>query len=307
MKMVHEVANYDVNVLITGESGTGKELLSKILHLQSPRAEHPFVPVNCGVLSGLMFEDKLFGHEEGSFTGAIDRKIGCFEMAHRGTLFLDEISEIPLENQVDFLRVLEGFRFTRIGGSSHVQVDVRLVSATNRDLKKEVAKGSFREDLFYRLQVVPIHIPPLRERREAIPKMVDHFLTRFADTYRKPKPGLSKEVMDILCRFDWPGNVRELKNLIERVFIVSNSDVIDAHHLPSDFVWHFNESSQMMNLETVRRSAEIKAILEAIYRTGGDREKAAEKLGISPRTLRHKLQTYGLRVDRQGKLVSQQF
>jgi DNA-binding NtrC family response regulator len=304
MKVVHEVAKYDVNVLITGESGTGKELLAKILHLQSPRAEYPFVPVNCGILSGLMFEDKLFGHEKGSFTGAIGRKTGCFEMAHRGTLFLDEVSEIPLENQVDFLRVLEDFRFTRIGGNSYVQVDVRLISATNKDLKTEVANGLFREDLFYRLQVVPIHVPPLRERREAIPKMVDHFLKRFADIYSKSKPTLSKEVMEILCRFDWPGNVRELKNLIERVFIVSNSEVIEVSDLPSDFVWHFNELPQKMNLEYVRRKAECEAILETLYRTSGDREKAAKRLGISPRTLRHKLQTYGLNVDRRGVLLS---
>ena len=168
MKVVHEVAKYDVSVLLTGESGTGKEMLAKIIHLQSPRAEHPFVPVNCGVLSGLMFEDKLFGHEKGSFTGAIRREKGCFEMADQGTLLLDEVSEVPQENQVDFLRVMEDFRFVRIGGNELIHVDVRIISATNKDLKGAVKQGLFREDLFYRLQVVPIYIPPLRERKRVM-------------------------------------------------------------------------------------------------------------------------------------------
>ncbi|MBE9573265.1 MAG: sigma-54 factor interaction domain-containing protein, partial [Proteobacteria bacterium] len=163
MKEVDQVAKYDVNVLIIGESGTGKELLAKIIHLQSSRSENPFVPVNCGILSGLMFEDKLFGHEKGSFTGAIRREKGCLELADKGTLFLDEVAEIPLENQVDFLRVLEDFQFIRIGGSELIKVDIRLISATNKDLKAEVRQGSFRDDLFYRFHLVPIYIPPLRE------------------------------------------------------------------------------------------------------------------------------------------------
>ncbi len=300
MRVVHEVARYDVNVLLIGESGTGKEMLAKIIHLQSPRAENPFVPVSCGVLSGLMFEDKLFGHEKGSFTGAISRQMGCFEMADGGTLFLDEISEIPLENQVDFLRVLEDFRFTRIGGESFIQVNVRIVSATNKDLKSEVSKGTFREDLFFRLQVVPIHIPPLRQRRQVIPRMVDHFLDHLVATYRKSKPAVSPQVMDVLCRYDWPGNVRELKNLLERVFIVSNTDMIAMEHLPSDFLWHFREPPQTINLDEVRRAAETKAILDILYRVGGDRERTARVLRISPRTLRHKMQKYGIKVGRKA-------
>jgi two-component system response regulator AtoC len=305
MKVVREVAKYDVNVLLVGESGTGKEMLAKIIHLQSPRAEYPFVPVNCGVLSGLMFEDKLFGHEKGAFTGAISRKKGCFELADKGTLFLDEVAEIPLDNQVDFLRVLEDFRFMRIGGNEVMEADLRIISATNKDLKEEVGRTAFREDLFFRLQVVPIFIPPLRERRTIIPKLVDHFLDRFVAVYKKPKPSVRPEVTDLLERYDWPGNVRELRNLLERVFIVSDAEAISVEHLPSDFLWHFKEPPQTMNLEDVKRNAETEAILEVLYRTQGDREKSAQILGISPRTLRHKLQTYKVKVDRQGRAVSE--
>ncbi|MDY6836674.1 MAG: sigma-54 dependent transcriptional regulator [Thermodesulfobacteriota bacterium] len=305
MKVVQEVAKYDVNVLLIGESGTGKEMLAKIIHLQSPRAEYPFVPVNCGVLSGLMFEDKLFGHEKGSFTGAIRREKGCFEMSDKGTLFLDEVSDVPQENQVDFLRILEDSRFLRIGGNELIEVDVRIISATNKDLREAVKKGLFREDLFYRLQVVPIFIPPLRERKEVIPRMVDHFLTQLAATYKKPKPPVTPEVTDIFCRYDWPGNVRELKNLLERVFIVNNTGVVAMEHLPSDFVWHFEQPIDMRELREVKKEAETKAILAALYRMGGDRKKAAKILGISSRTLRHKLNQYGLRVDRRGQTISQ--
>jgi two-component system response regulator AtoC len=295
MKIISEVAKYDVSVLLMGESGTGKEMLAKILHLQSPRSENPFVPVNCGILSGLLFEDKLFGHEKGSFTGAIRREMGCFEMTDKGTLFLDEVSEVPLENQVDFLRVLEDFRFLRIGGNEVIEVDVRIISATNRDLKERVGKGLFREDLFYRLHVVPIHVPPLRERKVVIPRMVDHFLGQLAARYRKPKPGVHREVIDTFCRYDWPGNVRELKNLLERVFIINMEDTIGMEQLPSDFLWHFRDPPHLMALEEIRRDAESKAISEVLYRFGGDREKAAKILRISPRTLRYKLSRYDIR------------
>ena len=193
MDTIRQVARYDVNILLLGESGTGKEMLAKIIHMLSPRAGNPFVPINCGVLSGLMFEDKLFGHEKGAFTGAIDRKKGCLEIADKGTLFLDEVSELPLQNQVDFLRVLEDFRFTRIGGNETLEVDIRIISATNRDLKEEIRAERFREDLFYRLQVVPVYLPPLRERKKVIPKMTDYFLDQFELTYKKTKPSVHAE------------------------------------------------------------------------------------------------------------------
>jgi len=305
MKVIHEVAKYDVNVLLMGESGTGKEMLAKIVHLQSPRAENPFVPVNCGVLSGLMFEDKLFGHEKGAFTGAIRREKGCFETADRGTLFLDEVSEVPVENQVDFLRILEDFQFVRIGGNELIEADVRIISATNKDLREAVRNRLFREDLFFRLQVVPIQIPPLRDRNTVILKMVDLFLSQLAATYKKTKPSPTPEVMDLFSRYDWPGNVRELRNLLERVFIVNNDSVISAEDLPSDFMWHFEQPPCIKDLGEVRRQAETGAILEALYRTGGDREKAAKILRISPRTLRYKLNRYDVKVDRHGQPVPQ--
>ena len=294
MNMVHQVAKFDVNVLIEGESGTGKEMLAKIIHLQSRRARNPFIPVNCGVLSGLMFEDKLFGHEKGAFTGAIDEKKGCFEMAHTGTLFLDEISEIRLENQVDFLRILEDFRFTRIGGNQVVEVDLRIIAATNKNLKKEIEKGDFREDLFYRLHVIPIQIPPLRERKQVIPKMVDHFMDQLEMVYKKPKPAVHADVLDLFFRYDWPGNVRELKNLVERVFIINTDEMIKAEFLPSDFLQSFESIPGSQTLSQVREDAEKKAITDVLLRTGGDREKASRLLDISPRTLRHKLKVYKL-------------
>jgi DNA-binding NtrC family response regulator len=302
MDVVRQVAGYDVNVLVTGESGTGKEMLAKIIHLQSHRAKNAFIPVNCGVLSGLLFEDKLFGHEKGAFTGAMDRKKGCFELADGGTLFLDEIGELPLENQVDFLRVLEDFRFNRIGGHKQIQVDVRIIAATNAELRSAVREGRFREDLFYRLQVVPIHLPPLRERRNVIPRMLDYFLTQFSATYHKPKPAVAPEVLDILRRHEWPGNVRELRNLVERIFILNDAPEITRESLPSDFLFDLQSpAAPVMNLAKVRQRAETEAIRQALFRTGGDRERAARMLCISPRTLRHKLRQYGIRVDRSGE------
>ena len=294
MEIVQRVARYDVNVLIMGESGTGKEMLAKIIHLQSPRAENPFIPLNCGVLSGLMFEDKLFGHEKGAFTGAIQQNIGCFELAHKGTLFLDEISELRPENQVDFLRVLEDFRFTRIGGNEVITVDVRIISATNVDLKHRIREGRFRKDLYYRLQVIPITLPPLRDRRDVIAQMVDHFMNQFEMIYQKPRPSVHQEVIDLFHRHSWPGNVRELKNLVERVFILSDNPVLRARDLPEDFLDSIENPADPPTLAGVRRKAEQKAIREALIRSGGDKAGAARLLQISPRTLRHKIRTYNI-------------
>ena len=294
MEVVQQVAKYDVNVLIEGESGTGKEMLAKIIHLQSPRAENPFVPVNCGVLSGLMFEDKLFGHEKGAFTGAIDRKKGCFERAHHGTLFLDEVSELRPENQVDFLRILEDFRFTRIGGDEIIEVDTRILSATNRNLKGLIDQDLFREDLFYRLQVIPISLPPLRERKKVIPKMVEHFMNQLEMAYKKPKPEVHPEVIELFLRYHWPGNVRELRNLIERIFIINPKPSLGPTDLPEDFLSNFEEKSCAMSLADVREEAEKKAIAEALDHADNDRGRAARILKISPRTLRHKLQCYDI-------------
>jgi transcriptional regulator with PAS, ATPase and Fis domain len=233
--------------------------------------------------------------------------MGCFEMADKGTLFLDEVSELPPENQVDFLRVLEDFRFLRIGGNRLIEVDVRIISATNKDLKELTTKGLFREDLFYRLHVVPIYIPPLRDRKAVIPRMVNHFLGQLSAHHKRPMPSVTPEVVDIFCRYDWPGNVRELKNLIERILIVNDHSVIGTEQLPSDFLWHFREPprSMALELEQVRRAAETTAILDVLYRMRGDKERAAKILRISPRTLRHKLKRYNIKVDRNGEALSQ--
>ncbi|MEE4358954.1 MAG: sigma-54 dependent transcriptional regulator [Desulfococcaceae bacterium] len=303
MEIISQVARYDVNILLLGESGTGKEMLAKIIHMLSPRAANPFVPINCGVLSGLMFEDKLFGHEKGAFTGAIDRKEGSLELADKGTLFLDEVSELPLQNQVDFLRVLEDFRFTRIGGNETIEVDIRIISATNKDLKEEIRRERFREDLFYRLQVVPVYLPPLRERKKAIPKMVDHFLEQFELTYKKAKPAVTQEVIDIFLQYEWPGNVRELKNLVERIFILNEGDRICCGNLPPDFLDNLHVSSlqDIRELAEVRKAAESMAIINALEHAEGDREQAAEILKISPRTLRYKLRQYRIRPGGKGE------
>ena len=304
MEKVQQVATLDSPVLLLGETGVGKDVIANAIHYSSSRSSGSFVSVNCGAIPDTLIDSELFGHEKGAFTGAIRQEKGCFEIADKGTLFLDEVSEIPIENQTDFLRVLEDFRFARIGGNQLIEVDVRIVSATNNDLKEKVKQGLFREDLFYRLHVVPLYIPPLRERRAVIPKMVDSFMNQLAANHKKPRPSVTPEVMEMFCRYDWPGNVRELKNLLERVIILNNDDVIDVEHLPSDFAWHFIAPLRTMDLEGIRRSAETKAILDVLYRVTGDKDQAAKILGISPRTLRYKLKRYNLKVDRKGNPIS---
>jgi DNA-binding NtrC family response regulator len=319
MALVQKVAAYKANVLISGESGTGKELLARIIHQLSPRRDKPFVPVNCGALSGDLFASKLFGHEAGAFTGAVRRVRGRFEQAHGGTLFLDEVSEISPENQVDFLRVLEDGWFRRIGGEKPIRVDVRIVAATNKDLAEEVRKGRFRKDLYYRLQVIPIHLPPLRERREAIPQFVHHFLERFATLHQKERVTVSEEVMALLMRHPWPGNVRQLKNFLERIFLTATRPVITVEDLPPEFFQGLEDSGQVPAdlplapaapasaaaaspagaagvepLWRARRRLERELILRALEATGGNRTRAAELLEIKPRTLRQKMRDYGI-------------
>ncbi|MEW5724675.1 MAG: sigma-54 dependent transcriptional regulator [Thermodesulfobacteriota bacterium] len=314
MQVVQQVARYDANVLIGGESGTGKELLARIIHQASPRRDKPFVPVNCGTLSGDLFESKLFGHEVGAFTGATRRSRGRFEQAHEGTLFLDEVSEISPRNQVNFLRVLEDGWFRRIGGERPLKVDVRIVAATNKDLAEEVKAGRFRHDLFYRLQVIPITLLPLRERREAIPRFVDHFLDRFSTLYHKERITFTPEALDCLVAGPWPGNVRQLKNLLERVFLTTNKPVLDVDDLPRDFLDSLAEKPSnppppvsppapagVEPLWKARRRVEKELILSALMAAGGRRAKAAELLEIKPRTLRQKMSEYGIAYSRKRK------
>ena len=290
---VNQVAPYNATVLITGESGTGKEILAKIIHLKSPRADGPFIAVNCGTLPGQLFEDKLFGHEEGAFTGAVKAQPGRFEMAHGGTLFLDEVSELSPDNQIDFLRVLETGEFRRIGGKKLIKVDVRIIAASNRDIADMASEGTFRQDLFYRLHVIPIHLPPLRERTGAIPHLIDYFLGQFSLLYGKPKVTFSPQAMQVLMKYRWPGNVRELRNLVERVFILNNTGRVEVEELPPECL-SAPQDKPGGNLRHLRHNTEQRAIVEALERFNGNRDKVAAFLGISPRTLRYKMNRFAI-------------
>jgi two-component system response regulator AtoC len=299
---VNQVAPYGATVLITGESGTGKEILAKIIHLKSKRADGPFIAVNCGTLPGQLFEDKLFGHEEGAFTGAVRAQPGRFEMAHGGTLFLDEVSELTPENQIDFLRVLETGELRRIGGKRLIKVDVRIIAASNRNIADLVSEGSFREDLFYRLHVIPIHIPPLRERPGAISHLIDYFMGQFCLLYQKPKVTFSAEAMQVVLNYRWPGNVRELRNLVERVFILNSTGQVGVEDLPLEC--HDQPRGRQGNLRSLRHVTERRAVLEALERFNGNRDKVAAFLGISPRTLRYKMNRYGIGFRRGQRLAA---
>ncbi|MFL6202283.1 MAG: sigma-54-dependent transcriptional regulator [Thermoanaerobaculia bacterium] len=286
------------SVLIIGESGTGKELVANALHRASPRRNERFLAINCGAIPSDILESELFGHERGAFTGAVTRKIGKFELAHRGTLFLDEISELYPELQVKLLRVLEERQVMRVGGSELIPVDFRLVAATNRDLEKEVAEGRFREDLYYRLKVVTLRIPPLRERPEDIPQLAEHFLNLFCQEHGKPPKRLGASALEVFSRYAWPGNVRQLRNVMESAVVFSQGDEVTPADLPTEV----RESSAVSAAGSAvpsgtgepRTMADIErqAILETLERTGGHRAKAADILGIGLRTLQRKLKEY---------------
>lgn len=284
-------------VLISGESGTGKELVAHALHHGSPRREQRFLPLNCGAIPPDILESELFGHERGSFTGAVARKIGKFELAHRGTLFLDEISELYPELQVKLLRVLEERTIMRVGGAESIDVDYRLIAATNRDLEERVASGNFREDLFYRLKVVTLRIPPLRERPDDIPLLAEHFLQRFCEEHGRAPKSLSPAALDLLQAAVWPGNVRELKNLLESTVIFHQGEVIDRGDLPADLrmMMRSTASSRIQSTDGPARTMaqiERQAILETLELFDGHRANTAKALGIGLRTLQRKLKEY---------------
>ncbi len=291
------VAGTRSSVLITGESGTGKELVANALHHASPRRDERFLAINCGAIPQDILESELFGHERGSFTGAVSRKIGKFELAHRGTLFLDEISELYPELQVKLLRVLEERRIMRVGGSESIEVDFRLIAATNRDLEEEVARGRFREDLYYRLKVVTLRIPPLRERREDIPLLAEHFLARFCAEHGRPPKRLTAAAAGALAQARWPGNVRELKNAIESLVIFHAGESIELDDLPAELRRRDELGPPAGRIQTpgiVRSMEDIErqAILETLELHGGHRARTAEALGIGLRTLQRKLKEY---------------
>ncbi len=285
LETVKKVSASDLPVLVFGESGVGKELIAKAVHESSPRADRPFIPLNCGAIPETMLESELFGHEKGAFTGAFEKKLGILEIADKGTLFLDEVGELPLALQVKLLRVIETGRFFRVGGVKEVSVDVKFLSASNRDLKAAAEQGAFRSDLYYRISALTLHIPPLRERREDIPLLVDHYLKRHPSFKQK---SFSPEAMDALCRYAWPGNIRELQNLVHRTSLLAPQDTIRPEDLPADLANGRKSSS--------RRLADMERdhILSVLKELRGQRKKAAEVLGIDPKTLYRKLMEFGV-------------
>jgi two-component system response regulator HydG len=292
------VAPSEATVLITGESGTGKEMIAGAIHYNSLRKDGPFIKINCAAITETLLESELFGHEKGSFTGADRRKEGKFRQAGGGTLFLDEVSEMSLSMQVKLLRVLQEREITRVGGEEVVKVDVRVIAATNRNLIKDIEAGRFREDLYYRLNVVNIHVPPLRERKEDIPLLAQNFLKIFAEKNRKNIKGFTPRAMDRLLKYQWPGNVRELMNAVERGVVLSRSDNLDEsevplfrqEELPSTAVLSQTERGEDSPLEFVEKET----ILKTLDTTKGNKSEAARRLGITRRTLHLKLKKYGM-------------
>jgi len=282
-----KVAPADLPVLITGESGTGKELIARFVHNASPRAERSYVAINCSALPENMMESELFGYEKGAFTGARSRKPGLLEIAHQGTLFLDEIGDMPLLLQAKLLRAIETGTFYRLGGIREQKVDVRFISATNKNLKEEIKNGTFREDLFFRISALTVHIPPLRARKEDIVPLIEHIRGR-NPTFRKKR--FSDASLKVMTNYAWPGNVRELQNVVHHQLLLAEGDVVEPDDLPQDF----NERQSSVGSSTRLADLEREHILRMLEQMGGNRDKAAEALGIHPRTLSRKLTGYGL-------------
>jgi two-component system response regulator FlrC len=289
------VAVTPATVLLTGESGTGKEVLARWIHASSPRARYPFVAVNCGAMPATLIESELFGHERGAFSGATERRVGRFEAAHRGTLLLDEISEMPIALQTRLLRVLQEREIQRVGGSAPIAIDVRVLATTNRDLRQMVADGSFREDLYYRLNVFPIHVPPLRERMEDAPALAEAILDRLASRFERGPFTLTGCALGRIAAHPWPGNVRELSNVLERAVVLSEDGRIAAEQLVIDRPMTQVGSPLSTGLPVGRerlQELEQQTILQVLDGCGGNRTHAAERLGISIRTLRNRLRDY---------------
>jgi len=294
--LVEMVANSDVTVLLTGESGTGKELIARAIHHKSPSADGPFITLNCGALPDNLFESELFGYEKGAFTGAMANKMGRFELADGGTLLLDEVGELSLKSQVDFLRVLETKEFRRLGGTKLLKVDTRIIAATNRNLEEAVKQGDFREDLFYRLNVVPIRLPPLRDRADDIPLLVDRFLEECSAQHHREPKDVSREAMRLLRLYGWPGNIRQLRNLMERMVVTVKDTMIQPEHLPEEIQSSKEDAHTMVvTLGTSLDQLEREVIQRTLTEITNHREKAAKLLGISLRTLQYKIKEYGIR------------
>ncbi|MBS4034744.1 MAG: sigma 54-interacting transcriptional regulator [Ignavibacterium sp.] len=290
--LLESVAETDSSVLITGESGTGKELVARAIHLNSSRSNGPFIALNCSAFSESLIESELFGHEKGAFTGAINSKVGRFELANNGTLFLDEIGDISLPVQTKLLRVLETRQFERVGGNKTININVRIIAATNKDILAEISKGSFREDLFYRINVMNIHLPPLRERMGDFPLLLNHFIKKYNERFTKTVTNFSPETYNLLQDYKWPGNIRELENVIEHCFVLCKSDIIKTEHLPdrikNSSLFKVSKSNNLV------QDAEETMILNALKKHSGNRTKASKELNINPSTLWRKMKKLGI-------------
>jgi len=293
--LIAQVSRSDATVLIRGESGTGKELVAHAIHFNSLRASKPFIKVNCGALPESVVESELFGHEKGAFTGAIATRKGRFELAHAGTIFLDEIGDLSPTTQIKFLRVLQEKEFERVGGTQTIKTDVRVITATNRSLEALIEEGSFRQDLYYRLNVFPIHIPPLRERKTDIPLLADHFVEKYSKANHKTIRRVSTPAIDMLMSYHWPGNVRELENCIERAVVLSSDHVIHGHHLPPTLqTAEASGTAHEGTLDGTLENVERDLILDALKAARGNKAKAARALGISERIMGLRVKKYGI-------------
>lgn len=298
--LISQVSPSEATVLVRGESGTGKELVAHAIHYNSPRADKPFVKVNCGALPESVVESELFGHERGAFTGAIATRKGRFELAHSGTIFLDEIGDLSPTTQIKLLRVLQEKEFERVGGSTTLKTDVRIVTATNRDLEILITQGLFRHDLYYRLNVFPIHIPPLRERKTDIPLLADYFIDKYSRANDKPVLRIATPAIDMLMSYHWPGNVRELENCIERAVLLSSDQVIHSHNLPPTLqTAEASGTSYSGALDTTIETIERDFIVDALKEARGNKAKAARALGLTERIM-------GLRV-RKHRIDAKRF
>ncbi len=294
---IRKVSAIDSSVLITGESGTGKDLVARAIHYHSPRRHAPFVKVNCSALAEGVLESELFGHERGAFTGATSRKYGRFEIADKGTIFLDEIGDISPSIQLKLLRVLQEKAFERVGGTETIHVDVRIIAATNQDLTHKVSTGSFREDLYYRLHIIPISMPPLRERKSDIPLLVKHFMSKLRKKISKQVLSISEEALEILKSYSWPGNIRELENIIEQAYVFCDGDTITSKDIPSSIVSETTQNdidSDNGKLNEVLEKIEREMILKAYLENNKIKTKTAKQLGIKPSALYYKLEKYGI-------------
>jgi two-component system, NtrC family, response regulator AtoC len=299
LRTVQQIASARSSVLITGESGTGKEVIAKAIHAASTRSNKAFIAVHCAALNANLFESELFGHEKGSFTGANEKRIGRFEAADGGTLFLDEIGEIDAATQVKLLRILESRSFERVGGSETLYSDVRLIAATNRNLREMVQAGEFREDLYYRLDVINLELPPLRARREDIPALLQHWLTNSVTENQLSVKGFTADAMARLCTYDWPGNVRELRNVVERMAVLSHKEYIDLPNLPDHVLLGEQQLSSQNKIEEKDKALDVAEnekvlILKALKESNNNRTLAAERLGMSRRTLQRRLKQFGI-------------